>query len=115
MVTDKAGTIKKGPVIADTIADHLAEKTVHHPGEADIPTAQADTINTASMDHHTAQIDIGKSPHHMHTKAVPLQLQFRNPVKHQAVTLMTSQQKPSNVKTDAPPPIWKTLHLPIIQ
>ena len=73
MVTDKADTIKKGPAIADTAADHPAEKTVHHPGKANIPTAQTDIIHTASIDHHTAQIDTGKAPHLMHTRSVQLQ------------------------------------------
>ena len=82
MVTDKADTIKKDPAITDTAADLPAAKTVHHPGEADIPTAQADTIHAASMDHHTAQINLGEAPHHMHTRSVPLQLQFKNPVQH---------------------------------
>ena len=56
------------------------------------------------MDHHTEQIDIGEAPHHMHTRSVPLQPQLKNLVKHQAVTLMTSQKKSTNAKTDAPPP-----------
>ena len=103
MVTNKVGTIKKGPAIADTVADHPAEKAVDHPGEAGVPTAKADTTHTASMDHNTAQIDIGKALCHMHTKSVPLQMQFKNLVKHQAVTLMTSQQMSTNAKTDAPP------------
>ena len=72
MVTDKAGTIKKDPVTADTAADHQAEKAVLHPGETNILTAQVDTIHTASMDHHTIQTDIGEAPHHMHTRSVPL-------------------------------------------
>ena len=53
MVTNKAGTIKKGPAVTDTAADHPAEKAVHHLGDADDPTAQQDTTHTASMDHHT--------------------------------------------------------------
>ena len=115
MLTDKAGTIKKGPAIADTAADHPAEKAVHYLGEANVPTSQQDTIHTASMDHHTTQIDTDEAPHHMHTRSVPLQLQSKNPVKHLLVTLMISQQKSTNAKTDSPPPTWKTLHLSIIQ
>ena len=77
MVTDKADTTKKGPAIADTSTDHPAEKAVHHP-DANVPTAQQDTTQTASMDHHTTQIDTDEAPHH--TTSVPLQPQFKNPM-----------------------------------
>ena len=76
MVTNKADTIKKVPAITDTAADHPAETAGHHPGAANIPIAQQDTTYTASMDHHTSQIDINEAPHH--TTSVPLQLQFKN-------------------------------------
>ena len=115
VATNKAGTNKKVQATTDIAAGLQAEKAVLILGEADVLTAQADTTHTASMDHHTAQIDIGEAPHLMHTRLVPVQLQFKNPVKHQAVTLMTSQVNSTNAKTDAPAPTWKTLHLPIIQ
>ena len=90
MITDRAGTIKEGPITADRVADHLAETAVHQPAEEDIPTAQADTIHAVSMDHNTTQIDLGEAPHHMHTRSVLLHMQLQNPLKHQAMTLMTS-------------------------
>ena len=115
MITDRAGNIIEGSVTADTVADHLAGTAVHQPAEADIQTAQEDTIHATSMDHHTTQINLEGAPHHMHTRSVLLHSQLQNSVKHQAVTLMTGQQQPTNVKTDAPPPTWQTFHLPIRQ
>ena len=83
MVTDKAETIKKGPLIADTIADHLAEKAIH-PGAADIPTAQADTINTTTMDHHTGTNRYRQSP---------------TPCAHQISSITTAVQEPSEASS----------------
>ena len=45
-----------------------------------------------------------EAPHHMHIRSVALQPQFKNPEQHLAVTLMTSQQKSTNAKTDAHTP-----------
>ena len=70
MVTDKADTTKKGPTIADKAADHPAKTALHHLGEADIQTAQPDTIHTTSR-------DTDEVPHH--TTSTPLQ-QSRNPM-----------------------------------
>ena len=64
MTTDKAGTTKKDQVTANIPAGLQAEKIVHHPGKTDVPTTQADTTHTASMDHHTTQIDIEDTAPH---------------------------------------------------
>ena len=56
--TDKAETTQKGPAVEDTVADHLAEMSAHHQGEADILTAQPDIA-------HTASIDIDEAPLHI--------------------------------------------------
>ena len=71
------------------------------------------TCSLHGSPHHT--IDLGEAPHHMHTRSVLLHMQLQNLLKHQARTLMTRQQKPTNVRTDAPPPSQQTLHLPIGQ
>ena len=72
MITDRAGTIIEGSITAHTVVVHLAETAVHHQAETDIPTAQADTIHAASMDHCTAQINLGEA----HTICTPGQFYY---------------------------------------
>ena len=62
MITNRAGTIIEGSITTYIVADHLAETAVHHPAEGEIPTAQADIIHAASMDHHTVTNKFRRSP-----------------------------------------------------
>ena len=76
-MTDKADTVRESPTNQEIVAD-LPVMTV-----AD-QTAEADITN-----HHSTAIGTEGAPHH--SRSTPSQLQSRNPLKQQTLTVKTSQ------------------------